>query len=136
MQYEHDFRRALVLAIRSTNSIAQPIETGITGLGVPDIFIRTSKVSVWLELKNYKYPVHYPLEISFRPGQIAWLERHYKLGGISILGVATPIGKYFFVNKNIKRKYSSDLKRHCDFFCINIIGNDFVSWLDNLQDNH
>jgi len=135
MKRESNFRGALGQAIRATRNIAQPIESGSTGLGVPDIFVRTSKVSAWIELKNYKYQIRYPLKVSFRPGQAAWLERYYKLGGISILGISTLEGNFFFVNMRIKRVYN-DLAAECDYFCTHIIGIEFVRWLDNLQDDH
>jgi hypothetical protein len=136
MKRESTFRRSLVVAIKSTRCIAQPIETGLTGLGVPDLFVRTSKVSAWIELKNYQYPLRYPLEVSFRPGQAMWLERHYKLGGLSILGIATLEGNYFFANESIQRVYNSDMADHCDYYCSNIIGKEFIKWLDNLQVIH
>lgn len=132
MKNEALFRRAMVVAIKNTHNIAQPIESGTTGLGVPDLFVRTSKVSAWIELKNYQYPLRYPFEISFRPGQAMWLERHYKLGGVSILGVSTVEGNYFFANESIKRIYDSDMADWCDYYCSNIIGKDFIRWLDNL----
>lgn len=131
MRYESDFRGVLTKAIKSTRNIAQPIETGSTGLGVPDMFIRTQKTSAWMELKNFKYPVHFPVDIPFRPGQAAWLERHYGLGGISILGVSTLEGCYFFVNENIRRTYMS-FTAYADYFTPHIIGRELVRWLDNL----
>lgn len=134
MKRESNFRGALGMAIRATRNIAQPIESGMSGLGIPDLFVRTSKVSAWIELKNYKFPIKYPLEVSLRPGQAAWLERHYKLGGLSILGISTLEGNFFFVNENICRVYNTQLKVLCDYCCLHIVGSDFVRWLDNLQD--
>lgn len=132
MRYESDFRGALGQAIRATQCIAQPIESGSTGLGIPDLFVRTTKVSVWMELKNLRYPARFPFVVPFRPGQAAWLERHYKLGGISVLGIAAQDVKYFFVNENIRRTYETDFDSLCNFKCTHIIGRDIVNWLDNL----
>lgn len=132
MKHESNFRAALGMAIRATHNIAQPIESGLTGLGIPDMFIRTTKVSAWIELKNYRYLMHYPLEVAFRPGQAAWLERHYRLGGLSLLGIATLDGNYFFVNEAIQRVYKSDMRGLCSFYCTHIVGKDFIRWLDNL----
>ena len=137
MRRESDFRGALGQAIRATHNIAQPIESGTTGLGIPDMFIRTSKTSAWLELKNLKYGLQFPFVVPFRPGQAAWLERYYKLGGLSILGIAVYNTKYFFVNQHIQRTYPTkeQFEDLCDYQCEYIIGRDIVRWLDNLQDN-
>ena len=134
MKRESNFRAALVQAIRATHCIAVPIETGTTNLGVPDLFVRTSKVSAWIELKNEKYPLRFPYVVHFRPGQAAWLERHYQLGGLSILGIATVEGNFFFINNNIRRIYVNESEIHelSGYICNNIIGKSFVKWLDNL----
>ena len=133
MKRESNFRGALGQAIRATQNIAQPIESGTTGLGIPDMFIRTSKVSVWAELKNEKYRISYPYHVPFRPGQASWLERHYRLGGISVLGISTPDGDFFFVNEHIHRIYEDDLSKYCNYYCTHIIGREFVSWLNSLD---
>lgn len=134
MRRESNFRGALGQAIRATHNIAQPIESGTTGLGIPDMFIRTSRMSAWVELKNERYAIRYPYYVAFRPGQAAWLERYYKLGGISILGVATLYGNFFFVNENIRRVYESERQMHdlSSYMCGGIVGKDFVRWLDSL----
>lgn len=134
MRRESNFRGALGQAIRATHNIAQPIESGTTGLGIPDMFIKTTKVSAWAELKNEKFPLRFPYFVPFRPGQAAWLERHYQLGGISILGIATPDGNFFFVNENIRRVYESERQLHelSSYVCGVIVGKDIVRWLDSL----
>ena len=132
MKRESNFRAALVVAIKASRCIAQPVETGTTGLGVPDLFVRTTKTSAWIELKNYRYPIKYPFVVSFRPGQAMWLERHYQLGGLSVLGISTLEGNFFFVNEKIKRTYERRLLDECDYWCPNIIGKEFIKWLDNL----
>ena len=136
MKRESNFRGALGQAIRATHNIAQPIESGTTGLGIPDMFIRTTKTDAWIELKNIKYTMNWPFHVPFRPGQAAWLEKYYNLGGISILGLSTPTGNFFFVNANIRRVYESERQMHdlSGYVCGGIIGRDFVKWLDNLQD--
>jgi len=132
MKRESNFRGALGMAIRAMRLIAQPIESGSTGLGISDLFVRTRKTSAWIELKNTRYTIKYPFTVPFRPGQAAWLERHYMLGGVSVLGIATTDGIYFFANEAIRRVYEDDLNMHCSYKCDKIVGREFVKWLDSL----
>lgn len=72
---EAAFSKALVTAMRNKGIFVQRIESGETGKGIPDLFVITQKVPMWIELKrvhgtcsNKPY-----VEIPWRPGQQAWL---------------------------------------------------------------
>lgn len=72
---EAAFSKALVTAMRNKGIFVQRIESGETGKGIPDLYVITKGVSMWIELKrihgtcsNKQY-----VEIPWRPGQQAWL---------------------------------------------------------------
>lgn len=135
MHCEGDLRALVTKSIKQIGLLAQPIESGETGLGIPDMYIRTGEVSAWMELKFRRFPLHYPFEVPFRPGQAAWLERNYKLGGTSLLMIGTLTGVYVFLNTNIKRVYNKDLLDECDWFYQNFgqtfPAREFVWWLNH-----
>lgn len=72
---EAAFSKALCTAMRNRGIFVQRIESGETGKGIPDLFVITKGVPMWIELKR----VHGTcsgkqfLEIPWRPGQQAWL---------------------------------------------------------------
>lgn len=134
MHTEGDLRAMVTRSLKHARVLAQPIESGETGLGIPDMFIRTTKTSAWMELKFRRFPIHYPFEVPFRPGQYAWLERNYKMGGTSVLMIGTLTGVYAFKNEQIEKVYDTDLLDHCGWFYQNFgqvfPANEFVMWLD------
>ena len=72
---EAAFSKALVTAMRAKGIFVQRIESGETGKGIPDLFIITKGVPIWIELKRIhdtcsdKFTVNIP----WRQGQQAWL---------------------------------------------------------------
>jgi hypothetical protein len=103
-------------------------------LGIPDEYIRTTKVGAWAEFKNMRYPIRYPFEVPFKPGQFPWLKRHWELGGISLLIIGIPEGICTFKNGNICQFYGEPLECICDFFMSSMNGHAFIAWLDTLRD--
>lgn len=79
---EAAFSRALVTAMRNKGIFVQRIESGETGKGIPDLYVITRGVSMWIELKR----VHSTcsdkknVDIPWRPGQQAWLNDVTKRG--------------------------------------------------------
>jgi hypothetical protein len=132
MRNEAAFANALYPKIKAERCKVQPIESGSTALGIPDAYVRTTKVGLWIELKNLIYPVVDYVLVPFRPGQYVWLRDHWKLGGISILGIASVEGFYFFYNESIQRDYDAPLAKHADFCCDRLVGRDIVRWFDSL----
>jgi len=94
----------------------QNIESGMTGLGIPDIFFRTN-IDTWMETKRIiiKSNNISKVTIPFQPGQYKWIDSYRKLGG-HILLACLIIDKlstynnhvYFFRGSNIKRTYLYD----------------------------
>ena len=71
---EAAFSKALVTAMRNKGIFVQRIESGETGKGIPDLFVITKKVPMWIELKRIHGACHRDyVEIPWRPGQQAWL---------------------------------------------------------------
>ena len=60
--------------------MTQRIESGTTGVGIPDLYVAGPEGTAWIELKNLKtqHMAHRVFEVSWRPGQQAWALRHYK----------------------------------------------------------
>ena len=79
---EAAFSKALCSAMRAKGIFVQRIESGETGKGIPDLFVITKGVPVWIELKRvHKTIGREPyLEIPWRPGQQAWLNDVQKRG--------------------------------------------------------
>lgn len=100
----------------------QPIESGGTGLGIPDMFIRTERNDLWAEAKRIilKSKIISKISIPYQPGQYSWLKSYYKLGGHAFLFclVIDTFGLnniyksihsnkvHIFKDKNIKETYS------------------------------
>jgi len=129
MRSEGDLRGHFCKALRANDVQVQPIESGTTGLGIPDVFIRTTKASAWVELKHEHYEPRLPYKVPFRTGQYGWLKHHYTLGGISVLGLWFPSGLHLYVNEHIQEVYGN---YECDLFMRSISGSAFISWIDNL----
>lgn len=72
---EAAFSKALVTAMRNKGIFVQRIESGETGKGIPDLFVITQKVPMWIELKRVHDICSHKryVEIPWRPGQQAWL---------------------------------------------------------------
>lgn len=71
---EAAFSKALCTAMRAKGIFVQRIESGETGKGIPDLFVITHGVPMWIELKRVHGACHRDyVEIPWRPGQQAWL---------------------------------------------------------------
>lgn len=74
---EAAFSKALCTAMRAKGIFVQRIESGETGKGIPDLFVITKGVPMWIELKRVhgRIPAHDSLTVNipWRPGQQAWL---------------------------------------------------------------
>lgn len=129
MKNEAELRSTMVKGFRAAGYMATPIESGSTGLGIPDLFVRLPFCGFWAELKNLRYPVRLPLEVPFRPGQYSWLARHHALGGTSMLVMGTPGMNYVFVNENIQKVYDRPLEQYASFAFNRFNAREFVGWL-------
>ena len=74
---EDAFSKALCTAMRAKGIFVQRIESGETGKGIPDLFVITKGVPMWIELKRIhgnipRYGGQHVI-IPWRPGQQAWL---------------------------------------------------------------
>lgn len=72
---EAAFSKALVTAMRAKGIFVQRIESGETGKGIPDLFIITKGVPIWIELKRIHDTCSdkFAVSIPWRQGQQAWL---------------------------------------------------------------
>lgn len=128
MKDEASFSRSIRHALESEGAMVQSVESGGTAVGIPDLFIRTEKISAWMELKNLIYPVRSYLEVPFRPGQLAWLKRHSALGGISALAIASLEGIYMFKGAEIAGSYYAPLP--ASLVLSRVSGRAILEWLE------
>jgi hypothetical protein len=85
MQSEAGFSHALVLELKKSHAFVQRIESGITGVGIPDIYVRWKEWEAWIELKQMNYYSIYDNDIwtiPWRKGQRAWATAYYKISGM------------------------------------------------------
>lgn len=73
---EAQFSRALMKILRLRVPLIQRIESGLTGAGIPDIWLRWVSTEMWVELKNDPYHsiLKGPWVVSWRKGQQAWAQ--------------------------------------------------------------
>jgi hypothetical protein len=134
MNSESDFSHHLQPALKAAKCFVQAIESGITGCGIPDLFIRTrSGNAVWMELKHLYYPLGQSFTVPYRPGQYPWLWRYRKHGGISVLAISYNGGFLFYANDRIQKEYEKPFLKDGDLFLRTIDGKIIASWLDNLR---
>jgi hypothetical protein len=92
---EADFSNALNRKLQCHIPFIQRFETGLTGTGVPDIYVRSRRTELWLELKNRKtrWNTQKTNSVDWRKGQQTWAMNYYKttLQGVLTL-VACPNG--------------------------------------------
>jgi hypothetical protein len=79
---EAHFSRALCNTLLG-RCFYQRIESGETGRGIPDIYVRTAKTDTWIELKNdSRCSIHDSTwVIRWRKGQQAWMLNYRQWSG-------------------------------------------------------
>ena len=110
---ETEGRRWLLNRAKQGGWLYQPIESSVTGIGIPDGYFRTWKNDGWIELKSFNFCGQGIKKVPFRPGQFNWLQRHTLLGGNSFLFIFYTVkvasGNHVcicvFKDKNIKQEY-------------------------------
>lgn len=133
MKSEAYLRRTITSSLRAMGYLAQPIESGLTGLGIPDLFVRTKHTSAWIELKNFKYRLVYPVTVPFRTHQKEWLRKLTGLGGTAILIISEPDCIHVFANKKIMGIYMDSLSKSSDLSMPKFSGQQLVELLDGLK---
>jgi len=88
---EAAFSKALCTAMRAKGIFVQRIESGETGKGIPDLFVITKGVPMWIELKRVHGSIPSTdtgtVTIPWRPGQQAWLNE-VRTRGITTMTIA------------------------------------------------
>jgi hypothetical protein len=133
MKSETDFSHHLQPELRKAKCFVQAIESGLTGTGIPDLFIKTKRNPLWMELKHLYYPLGDAFDVPYRPGQYPWLTRYCEKGGISVLGISYNGGFMFFANDHIGERYTKPFFEEGDLFLEKINGKIIAQWLDNLR---
>ena len=85
----------------------QPIESHITGIGIPDLFVSIHPgFNIWAELKTIKRKVSNIVSPDWRPGQMSWAKRYQKKGGDWILLIS--INDILYYTNIVSEKYMLD----------------------------
>jgi len=107
---EVDMYAKLRLIFVRNKSIFQKIESGMTGLGIPDIFFRTKYTDGWIELKEIIWPKKYDtiIKIPFKPGQFSWIKQYSLLCGnmFLICSIRGETNIYIFRRTYIFKEYT------------------------------
>jgi hypothetical protein len=111
------YKRLIEIPRKTGNDLLiQKIESGGTGLGIPDIFIRTMNKDIWMECKQITWPKRSnEIKIPFQPGQLKWISNYIRLGGTAFLAVLVGYTSprtsqvYFFKNYSISGEYTKDM---------------------------
>ncbi len=101
------------------NILMQRIESGSTGIGIPDFYFKTTKEEGWIELKEIKGNVSREaiIRIPYRPGQYNWLRNYTQLNGNAILICSIDKAWYCFKGDYIQETYIyEDLHTFCQQF--------------------
>jgi hypothetical protein len=107
---ESDFRSNVSDYLKEEAFSCQDIESGLTGLGIPDTFFASKRhaVSGWIEYKIIRESLQDCIKIPYRPGQFAWLTLYSMMGVLCILAIECELGWAFFKNEGIKKWYSRE----------------------------
>lgn len=85
----------------------QRIESGVTGIGIPDVFFRTRSTEGWIELKSIStLKVRKKVKMPFRVGQLSWIERYRKLGGQILVFCFVNDSLAVIANNKIQEEYT------------------------------
>lgn len=80
---ENAFKHSLKKHLEKQGYRVSIIETGLTCVGVPDLFVETPKYDYWIELKRvhslFQRNSSFSYRIPWRPGQQAWMVRRYRI---------------------------------------------------------
>ena len=91
-------RQWLIKVMRDKPILLQPIESGGTGIGIPDIFFRTRVNEGWIELKIAKIiKGSFRIKIDWRMGQLNWISRYVSLRGKVLLMIGIEITNEFIL---------------------------------------
>lgn len=109
-----------ILVKKAINTMFVRIENKLN-LGTPDIYFVNKNCCGWLEAKKLTLGEKYEgiVKIPFRPYQFEWLEKNYKHGGMSVLGIISDWGIYFAINEAIKLEYNRSDFRNGKLICPN-----------------
>jgi hypothetical protein len=99
-QTEQKFSIALCKLLSDNNIFHQRIESGETGRGIPDIYIRTKTKEYWVELKNSKRSSIYNKQwtIPWRKGQQAWATKYKQMTGHMTFTLCAMNDGYIWLN--------------------------------------
>lgn len=101
---EKEMRKSLKELFAYTNTVVYPIETGYTTTGIPDLYIRTSRIVFWLELKICRSKKN--VSIPFRPKQVDFILANRKFINAFVLLFWEHRDEYYLIS-DVRDSYAS-----------------------------
>jgi hypothetical protein len=129
---EADFSAALIRALKGCCPFIQRIESGTTGKGIPDLYLRFPKREVWVELKNDRYASIYGAEymVDWRRGQQAWHLEYFHASGLPVITVVAMRDGFVFIP--LRERYLHNIVNlQSVYLCTKL--SDIVRLLHDLQ---
>jgi hypothetical protein len=117
---ESDFSAAIVPKLRALGFV-QRIESGITSVGVPDIYMRTKTREYWIELKNLPKMGNdqWSMNIPWRRGQQSWARQYKVAAGVCSFTVVA-LAEGFLVIPMITR-FINNIVNGVDYLRVNTL---------------
>jgi hypothetical protein len=134
---ETELSRKIIKLLQFSGIFVQRIESPMTGVGIPDLFFRTTQTDGWIEFKVIQHPIKLEqkkIKIPFRPGQLNWIKNYVAMGGNAFLFISIDSSLFIFKNKNIERSYTQETfikKAKYAQFLKDVDAEDIVGVLDN-----
>lgn len=104
------------------------IQTPTTERGCPDRFMQ-NHIGVWIELKNMHTSIKGSVKVDYRPGQQAWLYKHYKHGGLGFTMIAGSDGFLIYQQRGILRDRVYTQGKWPQLYMSHLYGKTLSKWL-------
>lgn len=125
---EKEFRKVIEPMLKELNVFIQPIETGGTGVGVPDLYCCYKSFSFWIEFKigNLSIDGLFIKNCLFQAGQLLWHTRLARYGGTSFIMIYDKIIDTIII-LNHKKEVISKIK---------LTKNELYQFLESVMNNY
>jgi hypothetical protein len=129
MNPESRLRQRLSERLKTAGAFVQCVESGMTGFGIPDVYVAYNGLVAWVELKA-DLAGTWPCKraVTFRAGQRAWAAANEKHGGHSFLGINYGNGFLLTRTMAVDRTTLHPVPEY-SLFVKRIDGHEWLSWM-------
>jgi hypothetical protein len=105
---EAEFSRALCDKLSRVGLFHQRIESGLTGRGVPDLYVVGARRELWIELKNVTaLRESDDLIIPWRAGQQAWMLRYHAATSRAVVTIVATRDCFLWID--VVKRYAKNI---------------------------